>query len=54
MPSFNTAFNYWCGLKSAHLPANLIQAQRDYFGAHTYRRNDKPESEVYHTIWETT
>lgn len=54
MPAFNAAFNYWCALKSAHLPANLIQAQRDYFGAHTYRRNDKPENEIYHTLWTTT
>ncbi|HQL52182.1 MAG TPA: NADP-dependent phosphogluconate dehydrogenase, partial [Kiritimatiellia bacterium] len=37
--------------RSARLPANLLQAQRDYFGAHTYERVDKPRGEFYHHIW---
>jgi 6-phosphogluconate dehydrogenase len=40
---------YYDGYRSANLPANLLQAQRDYFGAHTYNRTDKPG--VYHSDW---
>ena len=43
-----TAFD---GYRTARLPANLLQAQRDYFGAHTYERTDKPRGEFFHTNW---
>ena len=49
MPAFTTALAYYDGYRLARLPANLLQAQRDYFGAHTYRRTDKDG--VYHTDW---
>ena len=39
------------GYTSARLPANLLQAQRDYFGAHTYERTDRPRGEYFHTNW---
>ena len=39
------------GYRSARLPANLLQAQRDYFGAHTYERTDKPRGQFFHTNW---
>ena len=42
---------YFDGYRSARLPANLIQAQRDYFGAHTYERVDRPRGEFFHTDW---
>ncbi|MBC7188152.1 MAG: NADP-dependent phosphogluconate dehydrogenase [Calditrichaeota bacterium] len=48
-PALSSALAYYDGYRSAILPANLIQAQRDYFGAHTYRRVDKPG--VFHTVW---
>ncbi|MCR4437450.1 MAG: NADP-dependent phosphogluconate dehydrogenase [bacterium] len=48
-PALGSALAYYDGYRSAVLPANLIQAQRDYFGAHTYRRVDKPG--VFHTVW---
>ncbi len=48
-PSFASALAYYDGYRSPELPANLLQAQRDYFGAHTYERNDKPG--IYHTEW---
>ncbi len=51
VPALSSALAYYDGLRSAHLPANLIQAQRDYFGAHTYRRLDDPEGEAVHTHW---
>ncbi len=48
-PAFTTALTYFDGYRTARLPANLLQAQRDYFGAHTYERTDKPGS--FHTDW---
>jgi len=42
---------YFDGLRTARLPANLTQAQRDYFGAHTYERVDKKRGEFFHTNW---
>ncbi|HBR02146.1 MAG TPA: phosphogluconate dehydrogenase (NADP(+)-dependent, decarboxylating) [Ruminiclostridium sp.] len=51
VPAFSTALNYYDGYRSARLPANLLQAQRDYFGAHTYERVDKPRGEFFHTNW---
>jgi len=52
-PCLHSAFQYWISYTTETLPANMIQAQRDYFGAHTYRRVDHPESESFHTIWES-
>ena len=49
VPAFSTALAYYDGYRSERLPANLLQAQRDYFGAHTYERIDKPG--VFHTEW---
>ena len=51
VPAMSTALNYFDAYRSARLPANLIQAQRDYFGAHTFERVDKPRGEFYHHIW---
>ncbi|MGQ1947913.1 decarboxylating NADP(+)-dependent phosphogluconate dehydrogenase [Geofilum sp. OHC36d9] len=50
-PAIATALNYFDGYRSERLPANLLQAQRDYFGAHTYERVDKPRGEFFHTNW---
>ncbi len=50
-PCLSNARNYWISMTTAVLPANVIQAQRDYFGAHTYQRIDKPEEEFFHTKW---
>jgi 6-phosphogluconate dehydrogenase len=50
-PAFTTALSYFDGYRSERLPANLLQAQRDYFGAHTYERVDKPRGEFFHTNW---
>jgi 6-phosphogluconate dehydrogenase len=50
-PAIATALNYFDGYRSERLPANLLQAQRDYFGAHTYERIDKPRGEFFHTNW---
>lgn len=50
-PAISGALAYYDGYRSACLPANLLQAQRDYFGAHTYRRIDAPSTEVFHTEW---
>ncbi len=50
-PAFSTALAYYDGYRSARLPANMIQAQRDYFGAHTYERVDKPRGKFFHTDW---
>jgi len=50
-PAISSALTYYDGYRSARLPANLLQAQRDYFGAHTYERVDKPRGEFYHTNW---
>lgn len=51
VPAMTSALNYFNGLKSETLPANLIQAQRDYFGAHTYERVDKKRGEYFHSNW---
>ena len=50
-PAFSSALAYYDGYRSERLPANLLQAQRDYFGAHTYERTDKPRGEFFHTDW---
>jgi 6-phosphogluconate dehydrogenase len=50
-PSFSSALAFYDGYRSERLPANLLQAQRDYFGAHTYERVDKPKGEFFHTNW---
>ena len=54
LDSFYSAFNYWIAMTTEKLPANLIQAQRDYFGAHTYQRIDASEYEFFHTNWIST
>jgi 6-phosphogluconate dehydrogenase len=51
VPAFTTALAFFDGYRSARLPANLLQAQRDYFGAHTYERVDRPRGEFFHTNW---
>ncbi|MCD7973361.1 MAG: decarboxylating NADP(+)-dependent phosphogluconate dehydrogenase [Candidatus Azobacteroides sp.] len=51
VPAMSSALAYYDGYRTASLPANLIQAQRDYFGAHTYERTDKPEGTFFHTDW---
>jgi len=53
IPCFSEAINFFNGITEQQLPANLIQAQRDCFGAHTYRRNDKNDGKSYHTKWGT-
>jgi len=50
-PAFMSALSYFDGYRSARLPANLLQAQRDYFGAHSYERVDRPRGEFFHTNW---
>jgi 6-phosphogluconate dehydrogenase len=50
-PAFSTALCFYDGYRTARLPANLLQAQRDYFGAHTYERIDKPRGQFFHTNW---
>ncbi|PYT14865.1 MAG: phosphogluconate dehydrogenase (NADP(+)-dependent, decarboxylating) [Acidobacteria bacterium] len=50
-PAFSTALSFYDGFRTAYLPANLLQAQRDFFGAHTYERVDKPRGEFFHTNW---
>ncbi|NLU39586.1 MAG: decarboxylating NADP(+)-dependent phosphogluconate dehydrogenase [Bacteroidales bacterium] len=51
VPALTSALCYFDGFRSERLPANLLQAQRDYFGAHTYERVDKPRGEFFHTNW---
>jgi 6-phosphogluconate dehydrogenase len=51
VPAFSTALAFYDGYRTANLPANLLQAQRDYFGAHTYERVDKPRGQFFHTNW---
>jgi 6-phosphogluconate dehydrogenase len=51
MPATTSALAYFDGYRQERLPANLLQAQRDYFGAHTYERVDKPRGEFFHTNW---
>jgi len=50
-PAFSTALSFFDGFRTARLPANLLQAQRDFFGAHTYERVDKPRGQFFHTNW---
>ncbi len=50
-PTLSAALNFFDGYRCERLPANLLQAQRDYFGAHTYERVDKPRGEFFHTNW---
>lgn len=51
IPAMSTALNFFDGYRNKRLPANLLQAQRDYFGAHTYERVDKPRGKFFHTNW---
>ena len=51
IPAFSSALNFFDGYRSERTSANLLQAQRDYFGAHTYERIDKPRGEFFHTDW---
>jgi len=50
-PAFSTALAFYDGIRTERLPANLLQAQRDYFGAHTYERVDRKRGEFFHTNW---
>jgi len=54
VPAMSTALSFFDGYRNDRLPANLLQAQRDYFGAHTYERVDKPRGEFFHTNWTGT
>ena len=51
VPAFSTALAFYDGYRSERLPANLLQAMRDYFGAHTYERIDRPRGQFFHTNW---
>ncbi len=51
LPAMSSALSFFDGYRRGRLPANLLQAQRDYFGAHTYERTDKPRGEFFHTDW---
>ncbi len=51
VPCLSAALEYYDGYRAERLPANMLQAQRDYFGAHTYERTDKPRGEFFHTNW---
>jgi 6-phosphogluconate dehydrogenase len=51
IPVFSAALSYYDGYRNGRLPANLLQAQRDYFGAHTYERTDTPRGQTFHTDW---
>ncbi len=51
VPALSSALSYFDGYRTENLPANLLQAQRDYFGAHTYERIDKPRGQFFHTNW---
>jgi 6-phosphogluconate dehydrogenase len=51
VPAFTTALSFYDGYRSGRLPANLLQALRDYFGAHTYERVDRPRGQFFHTNW---
>jgi 6-phosphogluconate dehydrogenase len=50
-PAFSTALAFYDGYRTARLPANLLQAQRDFFGAHTFERVDQPRGEFFHVNW---
>jgi len=54
VPCFSTSLSFFDGYRSGALPANLIQAQRDFFGAHTYERTDQPRGKFFHTNWTGT
>ena len=51
VPAFSTALAFFDSYRNPRLPANLLQAQRDYFGAHTYERTDRPRGEFFHIDW---
>ncbi len=51
VPALTSALTYFDGFRNERLPANLLQAQRDYFGAHMYERVDAPRGEYFHTDW---
>ena len=51
IPTFSSALSYYDGYRSARLPANLLQGQRDFFGAHTYERVDQPRGKFFHVDW---
>lgn len=51
VPALSSALGYYDGFRSERLPANLLQAQRDYFGAHQYERLDSPRGKFFHTDW---
>jgi 6-phosphogluconate dehydrogenase len=51
VPAMTSALSYFDGYRSERLPANLLQAQRDFFGAHTYERIDRPRGQFFHTNW---
>ena len=51
MPAMSSALAFYDGYRHGRLPANLLQAQRDYFGAHTYERVDRERGEFFHTDW---
>jgi 6-phosphogluconate dehydrogenase len=51
LPAMTSALSYFDGYRTVNLPANLLQAQRDYFGAHTYERVDRPRGQAFHTNW---
>ena len=51
VPAFSTALAFYDSYRAKQLPINLLQAQRDYFGAHTYERIDRPRGEFFHTNW---
>ena len=50
-PTLSSSLSYYDGYRSASLPANLLQAQRDFFGAHTYERIDQPRGQFFHLDW---
>ena len=54
LPALSSALEYFDSIRTAHSAANLIQAQRDFFGAHTYERTDRPRGEFFHTDWSST
>ena len=51
VPAFSSALSYFTSLTTYRLPASLVQAQRDYFGAHTFERTDRPRGEFFHENW---
>ena len=51
VPAMSASLGYYDSLRTARLPANLLQAQRDFFGAHTYERTDRPAGQWFHTDW---